>query len=139
MFLDAETATYVEELGGMNLFFVKRDGSVLTPSLDGTILHGITRDSLITLLKDRGHRVEERKVSLAEVREGALSGDITETFACGTAAVITPVGVLKSDKEEIVIGGNEPGELTVSLRKELTGIQYGTVEDRHGWMVKLAD
>ncbi|MFM1779286.1 MAG: hypothetical protein RIS51_431 [Actinomycetota bacterium] len=139
MFLDAETSTYVEELGGMNLFFIKKDGSILTPSLDGTILHGITRDSLITLLKDRGHQVEERKVSLNEIREGVASGEIVETFACGTAAVITPVGILKSEKEEIIIGGNEPGELTVSLRKELTGIQYGTVEDRHGWMVKLSD
>jgi branched-chain amino acid aminotransferase len=83
--------------------------------------------------------VEERKVSLNEIREGVASGEIVETFACGTAAVITPVGILKSEKEEIVIGGNEPGDLTVSLRKELTGIQYGTVEDRHGWMVKLSD
>lgn len=139
MFLDAETATYVEELGGMNLFFVYKDGRVATPSLDGTILHGITRDSLITLLKDRGHPIEQRRISLAEVREGAASGEISEVFACGTAAVITPVGTLKSSAEEIVISNNQPGELTASLREELTGIQYGTVPDRHGWMHKLAD
>ena len=139
MFLDAETSTYIEELGGMNLFFVYKDGHVATPSLDGTILHGITRDSVITLLRDRGHEVQERKVSLSEVRAGITSGDIVETFACGTAAVITPVGTLKSEHEEIVIGGNEPGEVTVALRKELTGIQYGTVADRHNWMLKLAD
>lgn len=139
MFLDAETATYIEELGGMNLFFVYKDGHVATPSLDGTILRGITRDSVVTLLKDRGISVEERKVSLAEVRDAVRSGEITEVFACGTAAVITPVGTLKSEHEEIVIGGNEPGELTVSMREELTGIQYGRVADRHGWMRKLAN
>ena len=139
MFLDAESATYIEELGGMNLFFVYRDGSVSTPALDGTILHGITRDSVITLLKDRGHEVNQRKVSLAEVRDGVSKGEITEVFACGTAAVITPVGILKSEQEEIVIGGNTPGSLTVSLRQELTGIQYGRVEDRHSWMHKLSE
>ncbi len=139
MFLDAETATYIEELGGMNLFFVYKDGQVVTPSLDGTILHGITRDSVITLLGDRGHHVQQRKFSLQELREGVAAGDIVEVFACGTAAVITPVGLLKSKEEEIVIGDNEPGELTVAMRQELTGIQYGTVPDRHGWMVKLSD
>ncbi|MEY2695573.1 MAG: hypothetical protein RLZZ72_829 [Actinomycetota bacterium] len=139
MFLDAESATYIEELGGMNLFFVYQDGHVATPALDGTILHGITRDSVITLLRDRGIEVQERKVSLAEVREGIKSNEIVEVFACGTAAVITPVGTFKSEQEEIVIGGNEPGELTVSMRQELTGIQYGTVADRHNWMLKLAD
>ena len=137
MFLDAESATYIEELGGMNLFFVFKDGHVVTPSLDGTILHGITRDSIITLLKDRGIKVEERRFSLDELRKGAASGDIVEVFACGTAAVVTPVGLLKSKNEEIVISNNEPGELTVSIRKELTGIQYGTVEDRHNWMLQL--
>ena len=139
LFLDAETATYIEELGGMNLFFVYQDGHIATPNLDGTILHGITRDSIITLLKDRGIAVEQRKVSLAEVRDGVNSGEIVEVFACGTAAVVTPVGILKSEQEEIVIGGNEPGELTVSIRQELTGIQYGRVADRHNWLVKLAD
>ncbi|MEY4434363.1 MAG: hypothetical protein RIR16_403 [Actinomycetota bacterium] len=138
MFLDAESATYIEELGGMNLFFVFKDGHVATPALDGTILHGITRDSVITLLTDRGHRVEQRKISLDEVRSGAKSGEIVEIFACGTAAVITPIGELKSRLETIEIS-SDPGELTVSLRKELTGIQYGTVADRHGWMMKLAD
>ena len=139
MYLDAETSSFVEELGGMNLFFVLQDGSVLTPPLDGTILHGITRDSIITLLKDAGHEVTERRISLSEVREMAKSKVISEVFACGTAAVITPVGLLKSREEEIVIGGNEPGAITVGLRKQLTGIQYGIVEDAHNWMHKLAD
>ena len=139
MYLDAETSTYVEELGGMNLFFVYKDGSVVTPPLDGTILHGITRDSIVTLLKDSGHEVQERKITLDEVREALLSGEITEVFACGTAAVVTPVGLFKSREEEILIGNNEPGALTAAMRDELTGIQYGTVEDRYNWMHKLAD
>lgn len=139
VFLDAETSKYIEELGGMNLFFVFKDGSVVTPALDGTILHGITRDSVITLLKDRGHKVEERKFTLAELRSGAKSGELVEVFACGTAAVVTPVGQLKSREEEIVIGGGEPGALTVSIREELTSIQYGNLPDKHGWLVKLAD
>ena len=138
MFLDAESATYIEELGGMNLFFVFKDGSVATPSLDGTILRGITRDSVVTLLKDRGINIAERKVTLAEIRDAAARGELAEVFACGTAAVVTPVGVLKSRVEEIKIS-EEPGELTASIRAELTGIQYGLVEDRHGWMHKLAD
>ena len=139
MYLDAETSSYVEELGGMNLFFVYKDGSVVTPSLDGTILHGITRDSIVALLKDSGHEVQERKITLDEVRESLQSGEITEVFACGTAAVVTPVGLFKSREEEIPIGNNEPGVLTVAMREELTGIQYGTVKDRHNWMHKLAD
>ena len=138
LFLDADTSTYIEELGGMNLFFVYGNGSVVTPPLDGTILHGITRDSVIQLLKDSGHDVKEQKTSLAELREAVAAGEITEVFACGTAAVITPVGLLKSREEEIVISGNEPGQTTVSIRKELTGIQYGKVADRHNWMVKLS-
>ncbi len=137
LFLDPETETYIEELGGMNVFFVRRDGSIITPDLDGTILRGITRDSIVQLLKDRGHKVEERRIALAEVREGVASGDIVEAFACGTAAVITPIGEFKS-KNMVLAINSEPGELTVSLRKELTGIQYGTVEDRHGWMHKLS-
>jgi branched-chain amino acid aminotransferase len=138
MFLDAESATHIEELGGMNLFFVFKDGSVITPSLDGTILHGITRDSIVTLLKDRGVEITERKVTLQEIREAASNGQLAEVFACGTAAVVTPVGLFKSREEEIRIS-DEPGELTASIRAELTGIQYGLVEDRHGWMHKLAD
>ena len=138
MFLDAESGTYIEELGGMNLFFVFKDGSVTTPSLDGTILRGITRDSVVTLLKDRGINISERRVTLAEIREAAARGELAEVFACGTAAVVTPVGLLKSRVEEIKIS-DEPGQLTASIREELTGIQYGLVEDRHGWMHKLAD
>ncbi|MFM7030823.1 MAG: branched-chain amino acid aminotransferase [Micrococcales bacterium] len=138
MFLDAETGTHIEELGGMNLFFVYADGHVVTPALDGNILHGITRDSVITLIRDRGIPLEERLITLDEVREGVNSGAITEIFACGTAAVITPVGQLKSRVETIGAEDAPAGELTVSLREELTGIQYGRVADRHNWLVKLS-
>ena len=139
MFLDAETSTFIEELGGMNLFFVFKDGSVVTPPLDGTILHGITRDSVITLLKDRGHSVVERKFALSELEQAAENGDLVEVFACGTAAVITPVGLFKSSRGEIEISGQRPGELTVEIRQELTSIQYGRLPDKHNWLVKLAD
>ena len=121
----------------MNVFFVQSDGKVLTPDLDGTILRGITRDSIVQLLRDRGHEVEERRITLDEIRAGLASGLIVEAFACGTAAVITPIGEFKS-RNEVLTVNSEPGELTVSLRKELTGIQYGTVEDRHQWMYKLS-
>jgi len=139
MFLDAESGRYIEELGGMNLFFVYNDGHVATPSLDGTILRGITRDSVVTLIKDRGIEIEERKITLDEVRDGINSGSIVEVFACGTAAVITPIGQFKSREEIIGDANAEPGALTASLREELTGIQYGKVEDRHNWLVKLSD
>jgi len=138
MFLDAETGTYIEELGGMNLFFVYKDGHVVTPSLDGTILRGVTRKSVVQLIKDRGIEVQERKITLDEMRADLQSGEIAEVFACGTAAVITPVGQFKSRVETIGSADSEPGALTVSLREELTGIQYGRVEDRHNWMLRLA-
>ncbi|MCX7273302.1 MAG: branched-chain amino acid aminotransferase [Burkholderiales bacterium] len=137
MFLDAQTGTCIEELGGMNLFFVFKDGHVATPALDGTILRGITRKSLIELMQDRGIEVQERKISLDEVRAGIASGAITESFACGTAAVITPIGQFKSVSETLSLpaSGSEP--LSLSLREELTAIQYGRAEDRHGWMHRL--
>jgi branched-chain amino acid aminotransferase len=139
VFLDAAENRWIEELGGMNLFFVYQDGHVVTPALDGTILRGITRDSVVQLIKDRGLAIEERKITLDELRTGLDSGDIVEVFACGTAAVITPIGQFKSREGTIGSADAEAGELTASLRAELTGIQYGTVADRHGWMVKLAD
>jgi len=138
LFLDAESHTYIEELGGMNVFFVYKDGHVVTPSLDGTILHGITRDSVIQLLRDRNISVEERAVTLDEIRDAYNSGEITEIFACGTAAAITPIGQLKSRLEVIGKETTEAGELTLSIREELTGIQYGRVPDRHNWLVKLS-
>jgi branched-chain amino acid aminotransferase len=111
---------------------------VVTPSLSGTILRGITRDSIIQLLKDRKISVEERTVTLDEIRDAYNSGEITEIFACGTAAVVTPIGQLKSKFETIGPDDAQAGELTMSIREELTGIQYGRVQDRHNWLVKLS-
>ena len=137
VFLDAEERRYVEELGGMNVFFVYGDGRVVTPSLSGTILEGITRESVIRLAKERGHTVEERRVPVDEWRDGVSSGEITEVFACGTAAVITPIGVLKARDFEVGSLDAPAGALTMSLREELTDIQYGRREDHHDWMVRL--
>ena len=134
LFTDSATEDTIDELGGMNLFLVRADGSLLTPQLNGNILDGITRRSLIQLAKDRGHEVEERDVTVAEWREGVANGTITEAFACGTAAVITPIGQLKAADFTIDFGDAAPGEFTMSLREELTGIQFGTREDRHGWL-----
>ncbi|MGP9527849.1 branched-chain amino acid aminotransferase [Glutamicibacter sp. AOP5-A2-18] len=138
LFLDSFNDNAVEELGGMNVFFVTKENKLVTPALTGTILEGVTRSSVIQLAKDRGMEVEERKITLDEWRDGIASGEISEVFACGTAAVITPIGVLKNGDELI---GNESapaGEVTMSIREELLGIQLGTVEDRHGWLEKLA-
>ncbi|KAF1708791.1 branched chain amino acid aminotransferase [Pseudoxanthomonas kalamensis DSM 18571] len=139
LFLDPVEGRYLEELGGMNVFLVHRDGSIVTPEISGSILEGITRSSLLQLARDRGHRVVERKVTLDEWRDGVASGEVTEVFACGTAAVITPIGQLKG--EDFSVGDiNAPaGETTLALRQALTDIQYGRAEDRHGWMVKLRD
>jgi branched-chain amino acid aminotransferase len=117
----------------MNVVFVYKDGSIVTPQSE-SILEGITRDSILQLARDRGHKVEGRAVSFDEWRQGVASGDIVEVFACGTAAVVTPIGLLKGkdfvDEQPI-------GELALSLREELTDIQYGRREDKHGWLVRL--
>lgn len=137
LFLDPFNDDAVEELGGMNVFFVFKNGTVATPALSGTILEGVTRSSIIQLAKDRGLTVEERKITLDEWREGIASGDITEVFACGTAAVITPIGQLKDANETIGSADAKPGEVTMSIREQLLGIQTGAVEDTHGWLTRL--
>ncbi|MBS3181477.1 branched-chain amino acid aminotransferase [Leucobacter manosquensis] len=134
LFTDSSTDDTIDELGGMNLFLVRSDGTLVTPQLNGNILDGITRRSLIQLARDRGHAVEEREVTVSEWREGVSQGTITEAFACGTAAVITPIQRLKGTDLEIDFGSSAPGPLTMSLREELTGIQFGAGEDRHGWL-----
>ncbi|MGX9349118.1 MULTISPECIES: branched-chain amino acid aminotransferase [unclassified Microbacterium] len=131
VFLDADGN--VEELGGMNIVFVKKDGTLVTPASD-SILDGITRNSLLELAADRGLAVERRAVSLGEWRDGVASGDITEVFACGTAAVVTPIGALKGEGFE---DAQPLGELGLSLREELTDIQYGRREDTKGWLYRL--
>ncbi|WP_432519720.1 branched-chain amino acid aminotransferase [Kineococcus sp. SYSU DK006] len=136
-FLDASEHRYVEELGGMNLFFVHDDGSIVTPELTGTILEGITRSSILQLAQDLGHEVGERRVSIDEWRQGVASGRITEVFACGTAAAVTPVGRLLSADGELVHGTGEAGEVTSAIRARLTDLQYGRAEDTHGWLHRL--
>jgi branched-chain amino acid aminotransferase len=136
LFLDSEEGTYLEELGGMNIVLVYRDGTLVTPQSD-SILPGITRDSVLQLAEDRGHSIERRRVSLQEWREGVEDGSIVEAFACGTAAVITPIGMISAPDFTIGSPDAEPGELTMSLREELTDIQYGRRPDPHGWMLRL--
>jgi branched-chain amino acid aminotransferase len=134
VFLDGEEGKYVEELGGMNMYFVFKDGRIVTPAL-GTILEGITRASIIELAGKMGHQVEERRFSIDEWRDGVASGDIVEIFACGTAAVITPVGELRWE------GGSVPApastELTMAIRKALVDVQFGRAEDTFGWMRRI--
>ncbi|MDO8145513.1 MULTISPECIES: branched-chain amino acid aminotransferase [Isoptericola] len=137
-FLDASTNSYLEELGGMNIFVVMDDGTVHTPELTGSILEGITRKSILQLVADRGHEVVERRISLAEIEAGLAGGSVREMFACGTAAVVTPVGRLASSNFDHTVADGEPGELTMAIRSELTDIQYGRARDRHGWMRRLA-
>ena len=136
-FLDATEHEWVEELGGMNLYFVLDDGSVVTPSLTDSILEGVTRMSVLQLAADLGHEVREERVSVTSWREGVASGRIREVFACGTAAVITPVGRLVEPGAEHVSGDGETGEVTAAIRSELLDLQYGRAEDAHGWMHRL--
>lgn len=136
-FLDATEHRWVEELGGMNLYFVHADGTLVTPELTGTILEGVTRSSILTLAAELGLQVAERKVSVDEWRDGVASGDITEVFACGTAAVVTPLGRLAWDGGEVVMG-TEAGPTTMNVRQALLDLQYGRAADTHGWMRRLA-
>ena len=121
----------------MNLFFVFGSGAgaqLVTPPLTGTLLPGITRESLLTLAPDLGIPARESKVSVRQWRAGAASGEITEVFACGTAAVITPVGMVRATNEEWLIADGQPGPVTMKLREELMAIQYGTAPDPYRWM-----
>ena len=135
LFLDAEEGRYVEELGGMNVVLVTRDKKLITPESD-SILEGITLASILQLAEDRGYTVEQRPVSIDEWRDGVASGDVVEAFACGTAAVITPIGELRNSDVSIVMP-EVADSVALSLRAELTDIQYGRGEDRHGWMLRL--
>ncbi|WP_324827681.1 branched-chain amino acid aminotransferase [Qipengyuania zhejiangensis] len=137
LFLDAVEHKWVEELGGMNLFFVFDDGSVITPPLTGTILPGITRNSLIQIMREEGLDVREEPYSIDQWRDDAQSGRLLETMACGTAAVVTPVGKVAGDDGEFTIGSGGPGQLTSKIRERLTGIQRGTSADTHGWVTRL--
>lgn len=138
-FLDAAEHCWLEEMGGMNMFFVFDDGSLLTPPLGGTILPGITRDSLITLARDAGMTVREERYSFKQWREDAASGRLREAFACGTAAVVTPIGKIKFSGGEILIGdGAHAGTTTKMLKDSLVKIQRGENNDPYGWVHRVA-
>jgi branched-chain amino acid aminotransferase len=137
VFLDAVERRWVEELGGMNVFFVFHDGRLRTPPLGGTILAGITRDSLIQLARDQGLTVEEAPYSIEEWQADAENGRLVEAFACGTAAVVTPIGRVKGEGFDFTVGSGGPGQLTERLRQQLTDIQFGRAPDSHGWMERV--
>jgi branched-chain amino acid aminotransferase len=141
VWLDAAEHRWVEEMGGMNLYFVFGSGTsarIVTPALTGTLLPGVTRDTLLTMAGDLGYTAEEGKISIDEWREGCESGAITEVFACGTAAVITPVGSVDSAHGGWTIGDGSPGPISMELREHLLGIQTGQEPDPHGWMQRLS-
>lgn len=137
VFLDAAEQKWIEELGGMNIYFVFNDGSLLTPPLTGTILPGITRDSLLALAREEGLTVREERYSLDQWREDAASGRLVESFACGTAAVVTPIGMVAGHEGEFTIGTGGPGQLTQKLKARLVAIQRGEAPDPHGWVKQL--
>jgi branched-chain amino acid aminotransferase len=138
VWLDAVERKWIEEMGGMNLYFVYGHGPnarLVTPALTGSLLPGITRDSLLTVANDLGYSSEEGQISVDEWRQGVESGAISEVFACGTAAVITPVGTVKSRKYfSFEINGGQAGPITTQLRAALLDIQTGEAPDTHGWM-----
>jgi branched-chain amino acid aminotransferase len=137
LFLDGAERKWLEELGGMNVYLITDDDELITPELGGTILEGVTRDSVLTLGAERGLTVVERKIDIDEVLSGIDSGKITEIFACGTAAVINPVGSIKTADGVHRVGDGTSGPHTDGLRQSLLDIQYGRVEDTHGWMHKV--
>jgi branched-chain amino acid aminotransferase len=140
VWLDAAERRWVEEMGGMNLFFVFGSGPgacVVTPELTGSLLPGVTRDSLLRLARDDGYEVAERRISVQEWAKAAASGELTEVFACGTAAGLTPVGKVRHADGEVIIGAGKPGPVTTQLRRRLIAIQTGAAPDPYGWMRTL--
>ncbi|TQS44232.1 branched-chain amino acid aminotransferase [Cryptosporangium phraense] len=137
VWLDATEHKYIEEMGGMNLYFVFEGTTLVTPELNGSLLPGVTRDSILQLAQELGLETDVRKISTDEWRESAASGRMTEAFACGTAAVITPVGTVKGTDGEFAVADGGPGEVTMKLRSALLDIQHGRVNDTHGWITTL--
>jgi branched-chain amino acid aminotransferase len=140
VWLDAVEHRWVEEMGGMNIYFVYGSGPsarIVTPALTGTLLPGVTRDSLLTLAADLGYSAEEGKISTDEWREGNESGAITEVFACGTAAVVTPIGAVDGEHGGWTVGDGQPGPVSMQLREHLVAIQTGREPDEHNWMHRL--
>jgi branched-chain amino acid aminotransferase len=140
VWLDSAEHRWVEEMGGMNLYFVYGSGAqarLVTPALNGALLPGVTRDTLLTVANDLGYSAEEGKISTDEWQAGNESGVLTEVFACGTAAVITPVGYVKSAHGDWTVGDGTPGPITMQLRAALLALQTGHAPDPHGWMYTL--
>lgn len=140
VWIDAQERKWVEEMGGMNLYFVRgtgTDATVVTPKLTGTLLPGITRDSILSVAKDLGYQTSEEMISIDDWRDGVASGEITEIFACGTAAVVSPVGQAKSAMGTWVTGDGQPGVITMQIRNTLLGIQHGTIADTHNWVKRV--
>jgi branched-chain amino acid aminotransferase len=128
-------------MGGMNLFFVYQEEGktiIVTPELTGTLLPGITRRSLLDLARDLGFEAEERRLTVQQWRDDIAAGRMSEVFACGTAAVITPVGEVKANGFTLGINNGENGPVTMALRDALLAIQHGTAPDKHGWMHDVA-
>ncbi|MDX2851911.1 MULTISPECIES: branched-chain amino acid aminotransferase [Streptomycetaceae] len=136
VWLDAIERRWIEEMGGMNLYFVYGD-RIVTPELTGSLLPGITRASLLRIAADLGYEVSEGRISVDDWKNGNADGSLTEVFACGTAAVITPVGSVKSTRADWTVGDGGSGEVTMKLRKALLDIQTGQSPDVHGWMHPL--
>jgi len=138
LWLDAIEHSFVEEVGTMNQFFVI-DDIIVTAPLEGTILRGVTRDSVLTLAKDQGYKVEEKQLSINMILESIESGNLTEAFGAGTAASIAPIGELLYKGKSYVIGNNNVGKITKEIYELLTGIQYGRIEDPYGWNVPVGE
>ena len=137
LWLDGVEHKYIDEVGAMNVFFVI-DGEVVTPTLEtGSILPGVTRASCVELLKSWGYKVSERRLAVSEVLEAQKNGKLDEAFGTGTAAVISPIGELCDKGEKFVINNGEIGPISKKLYDNLTGIQWGKLEDTHGWIVKV--
>ena len=140
VWLDAITRNAIEEMGGMNIFFVYQEGgktTVVTPKLTGTLLPGVTRRSLLELAKEMGFEAEERTITVDEWKDAVASGRMTEAFACGTAAVITPIGQVKSRRGNWTLHNNESGPVTMKLREAMLNLQHGVSADTHGWMHRV--
>jgi branched-chain amino acid aminotransferase len=138
IWIDAIERKWIEEMGGMNLFFVYGN-KIVTPSLTGTLLRGVTRDSILSLAGDLGYETDEVMISVDELIRDLESGVITEAFACGTAAAITPIGTIKSEKGTWKVSNGEPGKVTLNLRETLIAIQTGAIADTHQWMWKISE
>lgn len=136
LWLDGVDRKYIEEVGSMNVFF-KINGEVITPSLEGSILPGITRDSTIQLLKNWGVKITERKIEIKELFDAHANGTLEEAFGTGTAAVISPIGELNWNEKVITVNNGKIGELSAKIYNTITGIQSGKLEDKFGWTVEV--